>query len=195
VTANELNNPQWDAKIDWRVTEKDNFSGRYSFMRGTAEGVQGALPTNITSKSLTRPQNIALNWTRTISPTIINEARVGFNRAVFISDFNDWAGIGAANNRLGIPGGQAIPGLAFVNAGNGVSFGSRAVNEDNVTNTFHYGDNLTILSGRHSFKMGGQWQRYQQNRFYPGNNGILGGFTYSGIFTGVAFADFLLDLL
>jgi len=195
VTANTLNNPQVDGKIDWRVTEKDNFSGRYSFMRGNTQGVKGALPTNITGKSLTRPQNIALNWTRTISPTVINEARVGFNRAVFISDFLDWANIGNANSKLGIPGSQVIPGLALVSAGNGVSFGSRAVNEDNVTNTFHYGNNLTILRGRHSLKMGGQLQRYQQNRFYPGNNGLLGGFTYDGRFTGLAFADFLLNLL
>jgi len=195
VTAAELNNPQVDAKIDWRISDKDNFSGRYSFQFGDAATTKGALPTNITGKSVQRPQNIALNWTRTISSTVINEARIGFNRAVFISDFNDWAGIGNANAKFGIPGNQLIPGLALISAGNGISVGGRAVNEDNVTNTFHYGDNLTILRGRHSFKMGGQWLRYQQNRFYPGNNGLLGGFTYNGIFTGVAFADFLLDLL
>ncbi|MFN0110625.1 MAG: carboxypeptidase regulatory-like domain-containing protein [Blastocatellia bacterium] len=195
VTASQINNPQVDGKIDWRVTDKDNFSSRYSFMRGTSSTPKGALPINITGKSVTRPQNIALNWTRTISPTVINEARVGFNRAVFISDFLDWGGIGNANSKFGIPGNQVIPGLASVSAGNGIAFGSRAVNEDNVTNTFHYGDNLTILKGRHSLKMGGQWQRYQQNRFYPGNNGLLGGFTYDGRFTGLAFADFLLDLL
>ncbi|MGH9803375.1 MAG: TonB-dependent receptor, partial [Blastocatellia bacterium] len=195
VTANELNNPQVDAKIDWRASDKDNISGRYSFQFGTAAGTKGALPTNITGQSVQRPQNIALNWTRTISSTVINEARIGFNRAVFISDFNDWAGIGNANSKLGIPGNQVIPGLALVSAGNGISFGSRAVNEDNVTNTFHYGDNLTVLRGRHSLKMGGQWLRYQQNRFYPGNNGLLGGFTYDGRFTNLAFADFLLDLL
>ncbi len=195
VTANELNNPQVDAKIDWRITEDDNFSARYSFQFGTAAGTVGALPTNITGQSVQRPQNIALNWTRTISSSVINEARIGFNRAVFISDFNDWASIGNANSKLGIPGTQVIPGLALVSAGNGIAFGSRAVNEDNVTNTFHYGDNLTVLRGRHSLKMGGQWLRYQQNRFYPGNNGLLGGFTYDGRFTNLAFADFLLDLL
>ncbi len=195
VTANQLNNPQVDAKIDWRVTENDNFSARYSFQFGTAAGTVGSLPTNITGQSVQRPQNIALNWTRTISSSVINEARIGFNRAVFISDFNDWASIGNANTKLGIPGTQVIPGLALVSAGNGISFGSRAVNEDNVTNTFHYGDNLTVLRGRHSLKMGGQWLRYQQNRFYPGNNGLLGGFTYDGRFTNLAFADFLLDLL
>ncbi len=195
VTASELDYHQMDGKIDWRVSDQDNFSGRYSFLFGEAPQVKGALPTNITSKSVTRPQNIALNWTRTFSPTVINEARIGFNRAVFISDFNDWAGVGALNSKLGIPGSQVINGLSLVSAGNGISFGTRAVNEDNVTNTFHYGDNLTVLRGRHSLKMGGQLQRYQQNRFYPGNNGLLGGFTYDGRFSGLPFADFLLDLL
>ncbi len=195
VTANTLDYHQYDFKVDYKLTEKDNISGRYSFLRGDGAGVVGALPTNITSFNVVRPQNFGLNWTRTISPTVINEARAGFSRAVFISDFFDWAGIGKANNRLGIPGNQAIDGLALVSAGNGISFGARAVNEDNVTNTFTYSDNLTIVSGRHTMKMGGQLQRYQQNRFYPGNNGLLGGFTYSGTFTGVAFADFLLDLL
>src|SRR5262249_25467827 len=33
------------------------------------------------------------------------------------------------------------------------------------------------------------------NRFYPGNNGLLGFFAYDGRFTGNTFADFLLDLL
>ena len=195
VTASELNNPQVDAKIDWRISDRDNFSGRYSFQFGTASTPKGALPTNITGNSVQRPQNIALNWTRTITASVINEARIGFNRAVFISDFLDWAGIGNANAKFGIPGTQILAGLASISAGNGISIGSRAVNEDNVTNTFHYGDNLTILRGRHSLKMGGQWLRYQQNRFYPGNNGLLGGFTYDGRFTGVAFADFLLDQL
>jgi hypothetical protein len=41
--------------------------------------------------------------------------------------------------------------------------------------------------------MGGQAIRYQQNRLYSGNNGALGYFAYTGIATGSAFADFLLD--
>ena len=75
------------------------------------------------------------------------------------------------------------------------NIGAAGTNENNVPNTFHYGDNLTWLHGRHSFKMGGQWQRYQQNRYYAGNNGALGFFTYGTQYTGVAFADFLLDQL
>ncbi|MCI0388299.1 MAG: TonB-dependent receptor [Acidobacteria bacterium] len=196
TTASVLDGHQFDVRIDHRFSDKDNFSGRYSFGNYEARGVRGALPVELTGKSFNRPQNIALNWTRTFSPTVINEARIGFNRAVFITGSLDWADLGNGNSKFGIPGNQVVAGLSLVVLGNNLSnIGGRVVTEDNVTNTFHYGDNLTILRGRHSFKLGGQLQRYQQNRFYPGNNGLLGGFTYDGKYTGVAFADFLLDLM
>ncbi|MBA3711255.1 MAG: TonB-dependent receptor [Pyrinomonadaceae bacterium] len=193
---NTLDAYQFDIKIDGKISDKDNVSGRYSFGNYDTNSPQGALPTNITGTSFSRPQNIALNWNHVFSPAVVNEARVGFNRAVFISDFFDFAGIGDANAELGIPGGQAIPGISSINVGNGITtIGSIGINEDNVTNTFHYGDNLSVSRGRHFMRMGGQWLRYQQNRFYPGNNGLLGLFEYDGRFTGVPFADFLLDQL
>ncbi len=196
ITARRIDGHQFDVKIDARLSDKDNFSGRYSFGNFEEIGNQGNIPVQLTDKTFSRPQNIALNWTRTISSSIVNEARVGFNRAVFIGGAFDWAGIGDGNAKLGIPGGQAIAGLSSIVLGSGLSdIGARATDEDNVTNTFHFGDNLTMLRGRHTFKMGGQLQRYQQNRYYAGNNGQLGFFSYATTFTGVAFADFLLDQL
>ena len=44
-------------------------------------------------------------------------------------------------------------------------------------------------------KFGGQLLHYNQRRFYAGNNGLLGIFTYGGAFTGFPFSDFLLDQL
>jgi carboxypeptidase family protein len=195
--ANKINGHQFDVKIDHRFSDKDNFSARYSFADFKATPVRLALPTDISTTSFSRPQNIALNWTRTISPTIINEARVGLNRAVFITELTDVNNLGAANSKLGIGGAQANPGISNVRLGSGLSdIGSVGIIEDNVTNTFHYGDNLTVIAGRHQLKMGGQWQRYQQNRYYPGNNGLLGFFSYSTArFTGQGFADFLMDQL
>jgi len=195
--ANKIDGHQFDVKIDHRFSDKDNFSARYSFADFKATPVRLALPTDISTTSFSRPQNIALNWTRTISPTIINEARVGLNRAVFISELSDVNNLGAANSKLGIGGAQANPGISNVRLGSGLSdIGSVGIIEDNVTNTFHYGDNLTVIAGRHQLKMGGQWQRYQQNRYYPGNNGLLGFFGYNTArFTGQGFADFLMDQL
>ena len=42
-------------------------------------------------------------------------------------------------------------------------------------------------------KFGGQWLHYVQQRFYAGNNGLLGLFGYGGAFTAPRSADFLLD--
>src|SRR5262249_54013434 len=162
-----------DAKLDARLGEKDNISGRYSFTNYDQANAQGSIPSIPTSAQFSRPQNIAINWTRTISPTLINEARIGFNRAVFITDNAfDWAGVGAGNAKLGIPGGQVVPGISSIAMGSGLNnIGAVGTNENNVPNTFHYGDNLTWLRGRHSLKMGAQLQHYQQNRYYAGNNG------------------------
>jgi hypothetical protein len=197
VRAGKVDSHQFDIKLDARLSEKDNVSGRYSFTNYDQVSNQGSIPLIPTSAQFSRPQNIAINWTRTISPTLINEARVGFNRAVFITNNAfDWAGVGDANQKLGIPGGQVVPGLSSIVLGSNLSnLGAVGTNENNVPNTFHYGDNLTWLRGRHSFKMGGQLQHYQQNRYYAGNNGALGVYTYGTQFTGVAFADFLLDQL
>jgi outer membrane receptor protein involved in Fe transport len=196
VTANKFDGHQFDVRIDARWSDNDNFSARYSFGTYETLGVKGGLPVVGTGKSFSRPQNIAINWTHTISPTVVNEARIGFNRALFINEVFDWAGIGDANAKLGIPGGQVRTGVSSVTLGNGLTgIGNSATDSNNATNTFHYGDNLTLLRGRHALKMGGQLQRYQQNRFYAGNNGRLGLFTYGATFTGQVFSDFLLDQL
>ena len=73
----------------------------------------------------------------------------------------------------------------------------------NVTNTFHYADNLTLIRGRHMIKTGGQFMRVQANVFFAGNNGRVGFMNFSGQYTagpnassptspGLADADFLL---
>ena len=75
------------------------------------------------------------------------------------------------------------------------SLGSAATLEDNLPTFFQIQDKLTWTKGRHLLKFGGQWLKYNQQRYYAGNNGALGLFTYTGTFTGFAFADFLLDLV
>jgi Carboxypeptidase regulatory-like domain/TonB dependent receptor len=56
-------------------------------------------------------------------------------------------------------------------------------------NTFLYGDNFTWLRGNHTFKFGVQFQRQQQNNFYPGNDGSVGGFYFLGAGTASPKAD------
>jgi hypothetical protein len=198
ANRNTLNNDQGDVKIDWRPTSKDALSGRYS--RGFYEsfGSQAALPVFMTGGQEGPTQSVVLNWNRTISPTIVNEARMAYSRIGILDRTVDWSGqLGAdGNQRFGIPGGQAIPGLSSITLGGGLSnIGSLGVISTTYDNKFIYYDNLTWQKGKHLIKMGGQFIRYQQNRYYSGNNGVLGRFGYSGDYTGLDFADFLLDNL
>src|SRR5262249_37286583 len=102
VTAAKVDSHQFDIKLDGKWGEKDTFSGRYSFTNSDQSNAQGSIPAIPTSAQFSRPQNIVITWTRTISPTLINEARIGFNRAIFITDNAfDWAGVGNGNQKLG----------------------------------------------------------------------------------------------
>lgn len=195
---NTLNNDQGDIKIDWRPNDKDAFSARYS--RGFFEsfGSQAALPVQMTSGQDGPTQSVVLNWNRTLSPTIVNEARVAYSRIGILDRAIDWSGqLGTdANQRFGIPGGQPIAGLSSIAMGSGLTpLGGAGVLSTTYDNKFIYYDNLTWQKGKHLIKLGGQFIRYQQNRYYSGNNGVLGLFRYSGDYTGLDFADFLTDNL
>ena len=110
--------------------------------------------------------------------------------------------IGGGNALYGIAGGQPIDGLSCLTSAagactagfNGLTpLGAIATDSDTLAKTYQLNEKLTWLKGRHSFKFGGQILHYDQQRFYAGNNGLLGYLAYNGAFTGSAFADFLLD--
>ena len=96
--------------------------------------------------------------------------------------------------RSGSPAGSRFPGLSSIGWGSGLtSIGAGASDTDTLDKTYQINEKLTWLKGRHTMKFGGQFLHYVQQRFYAGNNGLLGLFGYSAAFTGFAFSDFLLD--
>lgn len=196
-SADFLSNDQADAKIDYRMSPKDNLSGRMTIARYRSGTTATTIPALLGSTTDAPTTGGVINWVRAISASIINEARVGYNRTVIINATTDPGGIfgTTGNQKLGIPGGQPIAGassLAF-NTDGFSNVGGGASDSATVDNVFQYGDNFTYQYGRHTFKSGFQFLRYQQNRFYAGNNGLLGNFTYTGTYTGSSLADFLLD--
>jgi hypothetical protein len=197
-SASRQNNHQADAKVDYRLSDKDNLMGRWSIGRFESIGSAAALPVFMTSGQTGPTESAVINWNRTISPTIVNEARVAYSRVVINDIAVDWSGqLGTDGNaKFGIPGGQPIPGLSAVGLGAGLSgIGSAATISNTADNKFVYYDNLTMQKGKHLLKVGAQFMRYQQNRYYAGNNGALGVFRYTGTYTGLDHSDFLLDQL
>ena len=187
---------QGDLRLDWNASANDKLFFRLSLAELETKGTKQAFPLLLASRNTSPFRNFALNWNHVFGPSLINEVLVGYNSVLFYSEITDWAGIGNANATFGIPGGQPIAGLSSIVMGSGLSnIGAAATVEDSTPKIYQLNEKLTWITGRHALKFGGQFLRYDTRRFYPGNNGLLGIFTYNPTFTKFAFADFLLDQL
>ncbi|MGE5645243.1 MAG: carboxypeptidase regulatory-like domain-containing protein [Acidobacteriota bacterium] len=198
-TANKLSNHQADAKVDYRPTDDDLISGRWSIGRYERFDNMQPLPTTMTGGTEGPTTSATVSWTRTFSARIVNELRIAYSRIGIDDTVNDWSGkLGMnGNQNAGIPGGQPIAGMSAISLSGGAltTIGSAATIGSTMDNKYQLGDNLTYSLGPHLLKMGGQLIRFQQNRYYAGNNGALGTFTYNGSYSGLDYADFLLNQL
>src|SRR6266446_4083757 len=194
ATETTIRAHQGDLRLDWNASPSDKFFGRFSFSTFDSKNDTRAFPL-ILGLSQTGPfRNLALNWNRVLNPSLVNEVLLGYNQISAVSDTLDWAGVGTANATFGIPGGQPIPGLSSLVLNSGLTnLGAGASDSDTLDKTYQLNEKLTWFKGRHALKFGGQFLHYVQQRFYAGNNGLLGNFNYGGTFTGFAFSDFLLD--
>ncbi|WP_433974207.1 carboxypeptidase regulatory-like domain-containing protein [Tunturiibacter lichenicola] len=199
-------NDQGDIKIDWNATQKDTISGRFSIGREHDGYSKVALPTDIPTNNNDPYTGFIINWTHVISNSLVNDARAGMGRTRYIQTPTDVSGKWGltGNAKLGIPGTQLVPGFSTLVIGNGVNSGTvddigapqgqdgngayGGIDSDSIVNAYTYGDNLTWQHGRQTLKFGAQVLRYQENRYYSGNDGTLGFFDFNG-----SVQDFLND--
>ncbi len=75
---------RYDVKIDHNFSEKNRLFGRFSEVSNRADGDQIGLNWRILDGSYvltpSNQENVVLADTHVFAPTLINEARVGFNR-------------------------------------------------------------------------------------------------------------------
>ena len=90
-----------------------------------------------------RPQNVVVQLLHIFSPTVINETKAGMNRSAYRS-----------GNVLVLP--VTITGFGFSD------LGARSLDLE-IGTTWNYVDNLTILRGRHTWKMGAEIRRIWLN--------------------------------
>ena len=188
---------QGDLRLDWNASANDKL-----FAPLLVRHLRGRSATRTRSRSCSRRRNDQPFWNVGVQlePRVRavgdqrGAGRLQPHHASTAETF-DWAGVGAGNAKYGIAGGQPIDGLSSDRLGqrpHGCP-GAIATDSDTLAKTYQINEKLTWLKGRHAFKFGGQFLRYDQQRFYAGNNGLLGFITYNGAFTGFAFSDFLLD--
>jgi carboxypeptidase family protein len=203
-----FNADQGDIKVDYNITSKDRFEGRYS------QGYQNDPSSNslliLSNTFASAPiHNLVGSWTHTFSPSILNEARLGTS---WVTLFNGNAfdpSIGNLGTELGITNGNAGgPGLLLLGFGGGqapapnsgsrlTNVGSQIVQQDFADTVIQFDDGVTFTRGKHVFKTGFQLWRYRINTGYTGNTGEYGDILFGGGSTGVDFvgdpaADFFL---
>ena len=187
---------QWDTKLDANLSSNDWFFVRYSREEYRSAPEVETIPLFLGIRNEAPSRNLAVNWNHVFGPSMVNELLAGFNQARIIRQADDLSGLGNGNERFGIPGGQPFAGLSLIQLGSGLSsLGEAALISDTLDRTYQLNERLTWSRGRHTMKFGGQALHLTQQRYYAGNNGALGLFTFNGTFTNFGFADFLLDQL
>lgn len=177
---------QGDLKIDFKATQKDNISYRFTraYQNNPSTHSQELLSNGY---STTPIYNTVGDWTRTIGSNLVNDARFGWSH-VTLNSGNSWASnVGQIGNTLGIGNGNPanLPGLLALNFSNSVltNLGASEQTQSFDDHVWQAEDALSWTHGRHNFKFGGQWWRQIIKTFYAGNNGQLGLMDFDGRFT------------
>jgi len=201
---------QMDVRVDHTISDRQQIFARFSLSQQT-RFVQPPLPgladggSYGTGTYLDDTRGAAVGYTFTISPSMVNEYRMGFNRAHYIDNKPSYG-------QNYPPAGLAVPGVPNNATINGLTLfgpsGFHRLGEPGYTPTtstsqeFQYGDTLSIVHGKHSIKVGAELRWSQFNLFQIGQP--RGSFSFSGQFTadspssgdgtGNGLADMLLGL-
>ncbi|HZU43802.1 MAG TPA: carboxypeptidase regulatory-like domain-containing protein [Terriglobales bacterium] len=194
--SNDVNS--FIVKIDHKLSDKHQLSGRYAFADSNQTFPFGGIGTETGSRfpqfsqiSPTRVQLVSLSLLSTLSPTHINEIRFGYSRyrtSFTSADANfDPATLGFnfGTGKLGLP--EFDFGGIFDNLG-ALTF---SIPRGRVSATYQVLDNYTWLTGRHTFKFGGEFRHVAVDSF--NDNLERGNFVYGP--TGTFSQDPAVDIL
>ncbi len=135
-------------KIDWEASSLDHITARYNANQNVTDTYFG-VATGQVQHAPGMMQLGMVGYTRTISPNLVNEANVYYNR--FHVD-------PLASND------PAVLNSPIVSFGEGSGVGPGLFNLHVANNSITWLDNLTWVLGHHQLKMGGQVIRNQPNK-------------------------------
>ncbi|HZL58029.1 MAG TPA: hypothetical protein VFC21_13145, partial [Bryobacteraceae bacterium] len=192
-------------RMDFVESSKSQWTGRYSWgdENQSSQGLGG-----VGSKILTNYEQYLGSNTRTITPSLVNEARFGYSRLFnsigTLSAFttNEVGSLGIPGLAAGQPATWGIPAISL----SGSVFAGIGDNTDGpyviMNNTTQAVDDLSWIKGKHTFRFGFEYNR--QNFNQVGNQFSRGNFVFQPNATqsspsatgsktgGDAFAEFLL---
>jgi hypothetical protein len=194
LKGNSLDSNQGDIRIDYRISDKDQISGRFtrSMQSDPTTNSQPLFGNGLVTAPI---WSVVGDWTRTISTTLVNDMRFGWNHVVLntgtawdpsVGNFGQSIGIANSNPAnvagllaLGFGGGTPTsPGTGIL-----TNIGNSMVTQNFNSQVWQFDDSITWTRGRHTLKFGGEYMFDIITAFYSGNSGSLGGMTFGPIFT------------
>jgi hypothetical protein len=130
-------------RIDYAMTSATTINLRFNMdaYRTSSVALAESTYTNMD------PPNAVLDVQHSFSPTILNDARIGFNR-------DNYADVGDGKTPYSV----SITGFA------GYSLGDHS---SRIDNSYSFVDNATFSRGRHTIKAGIEIRRMQENKLHP----------------------------
>jgi hypothetical protein len=186
---------QFIAKVDQLVGESNQLSVRYFLEKfhNDPTYTEGNLLSyrNPTLEATTKMQNVVGAWTKTISPTLLNEVRYGYNRT-FSRRFPPPGVPSMKDLGVRLPIYPVLPSISEINANNFFNIG------DNLEASFfrpgsELNERMTWVKGKHNIQFGGEWQHYTveiRNQFRRAGHSQFAASSTAG--TNNTLADFLL---
>lgn len=205
VSNTRQDKPFYTTKIDHQLRATHRLSGTFNYGELNDNGPVAVLPHPISSTRDGRFTQYTgrLSWDWVARPTVVNVARIGFNRQNQTLRSQEQGGGWA--EKMGFRG---VPNGGFIS----VNFGpltSLANNQEfftTISNTWLFSDSLSWVRDKHSFKFGVEIRPIQNNFLFPSTTGNYN-FDRSGTAfpantgpltranTGYAFASYLLGFV
>jgi outer membrane receptor protein involved in Fe transport len=171
-------NHQFITRVDYNLTDKDQITGRYIFNDSdnpnAISRILNGRPISVPSRS----HNVGLSYTRTLSPSWVNQAR--FNYSTSDVKFGDRENLDQFPPNVNFAG---SPQDLFFNAG--LDFGtSTTFPQARVVTVWQVQDTISATIGSHALKFGADIiHNFQDNFFLPT---FRGSFNFTGSTTSAA---------
>ena len=198
IVNNQTSNPNlsenrngFDTRGDFTANDKNQVFGRFSWVNdpqyipgpfgGIADG--GAFQQGVQSA---HTQQSVLGWTRSLSSTTVNEARVGvtyIHTSRFGPEGTNLTNVPGQFGIMDVPQVTENGGLPAFSIGGLNTLGTNAfLPSDEVNSTVQVTDNFSKTYDKHSFKMGFEFQHIKFGTLQP--SWSHGQFDYNGSYTG-----------
>lgn len=152
-------------RVDFNLSNNTTLWGRYAIENGVdfAGSVANSPYAGYNTGQNTRNQNISINLTHIFTPTIVNQAKVTYNRLNLLQGLGGQPVSPSLYLSASVPFPNsysvAMPGYLPFSQANAIPFGG-------PQNLYQFSDQLSVTKGKHVLSFGGEYIQARDNRVF-----------------------------